>query len=681
MSINRIDLYLQEKIKNTYLNTDKENELIDKFNTLYSLALSAQQTKPEANHANIKKWRKAYLGTLGALKSDGTESERKSRQLRKLIYEVIESKVDNSIPMPKIKARYKSDLPIVTITEDYLKYEVDTILSRYNNDRSERAVYVDGTGWYKVWWDSLSRTHKRSGNVRVDFCTADQIVPQPGIIDYRDLEYIFEVKLLSVSKIYDTYGRLIEPNSADNNVEVISCYYLNNDGIVGLFSWAKHSLQVICNEEDWQIRKLRECTICHEVVPQSTICPNCGSESFKFVNASTELLDEDLYMVYNPYEVGETDNPAAREQFEETVYLSAGTEIPYYHIRQLPFVPRPAVSSIDSLYGISEVGILLEMQDNINKVLTKAVDKTLKSGTILTKPQQIRFADTDDTIKILAVQSPDQAQMITSKEVQANTQQDLFMANILYDSAKAASGITDSFQGAKDTTATSGKAKEFSAAQSAGRIESLRVMKSAAFSGVYELVLKYLLAFSDESRKFVRVLPDGTTSEDSWNKYMFLDKDESGIYYRDDLSFDCDPASTLSQNRVQMWQETQDKFIHGMFGALDNPRTLTLLWNVLDSLQYPLADVALANLQDQEQHLPYEIEQAIMQSPELQQILMQAMQQMQDGRGGARPNSGPEGNGATHEANVERTNERNRAQNRDQAFSAQQASTAEGVNT
>ena len=43
-----------------------------------------------------------------------------------------------------------------------------------------------------------------------------------------------------------------------------------------------------------------------------------------------------------------------------------------------------------------------------------------------------------------------------------------------------------------------------------------------------------------------------------------------------------------------------------------------------------------------------------------------------DNRGGARPNSGPVGNGATHAANVERTNERNRSNNRNIASSPQQ---------
>ena len=247
------------------------------------------------------------------------------------------------------------------------------------------------------------------------------------------------------------------------------------------------------------------------------------------------------------------------------------------------------------------------------------------------------------------------------------------MAAILYDSAKSSSGITDSFQGKADSTATSGKAKQYAAMQSAGRIQSMREMKSAAFSGVYELIFKYLLAFSDEPRKFVRILPDGSEQQEVWNKYMFLDKDANGeIFYRDDFVFSCDAAATLTQNRVQMWQETQDKFIQGAFGIPNDPRTLKLFWNVMDSLQYPLASVALAGIKENEQHLPPEVEQAIMQNPQLMQIIQQALMAESDGRGGARPNSGPAGNGATHSANVERTNERNRAQNRDTgAFSAQ----------
>lgn len=666
----RLQLYLQSGLDKAYENTKTENELVEQFTELYNMAKSAQECLDECSPANLDKWRRAYLGTLNALTKDGKESTKKSRQLRKMAFEIVESKVDNSIPMPKMQARYKADLPLVSVTENYLKFEVDQVLTKFENDRSERSTYIDGTGWYKVSWDSLSSTHTRSGNVKLNFYTVDQIIPQPGIRDYKELEYIFELSKVSVSKLYDLYGRIITPQSmTDNLVDVISCYYLNDDRIVGLFMWCPVTKQVICNEESWQIRKLRTCTHCGEVVPHSAMCGTCGSTNFKFKNATVEILDEDLYEIYNPYEVGETDDENEADKYDKRIFLTRGTEIPFYQIRQLPFVPRPAVSNPGSLYGISDVKILLDMQDAINKVLTKAVDKTLKSGTVVTKPEKLKISDTDETFKILGVRSAEEAQMVGAKAIQADTTQDITIAALLYDSGKASSGVTNSFQGQRDTTATSGKAKEYAAMQSAGRIESLRVMKSAAFAGVYELMLKYLLAFSDEPRKFVKTLPNGSQEEEVWNKYMFLDKDKNGeVYYRDDFSFSTDAASTLSQNRVQMWQETQDKFINGAFGNPQDPRTLKLFWNIMDSLQYPLAKIALAGIADSETHLPPEIEQALMNNPE---VLQMAVAMMQENRGGARPNSGPVGNGATHAANVERTNERNRAMNRSVASSGQ----------
>ena len=671
--LTRVDMYLQRNIADQYVNTEEENELVDKFAELYSLALSAQQNTEEANPKNLAKWRKAYYGTLNALTKDGEESTRKGRSLRKMVYELIESKIDNSIPMPKIRPRYKTDLPLVSVTENYLKFEVDGIFTKYLNDRSERSTYVDGTSWYKVWWDSLDNTHERSGNVKIDLCRVDQIVPQPGVSDYRQLEYIFERKEISLTRIWDLYHRRIIPTEANTNViEVISCYYLNSNRVVGLFMYAPHSRQVICNEEDWQIRKLRTCTVCGTVNPTGDTCRNCGSKTFKYENATEEILENDLEEIYNPYDVGETDDESEKEHYKSRVFLTAGTKIPFYKITQLPFIPRPAISSLDNIYGTSEVKVTLESQDAINKLLTKALEKTMKSGTILTKPEKLKIGDSDDTIKVLSVRTTEEATMVQSRPVVADTSQDLVMAATLYESGKASSGVTESFQGAKDSSATSGKAKQYAAVMTAGRIESLRVMKSAAFAGLYELVLKYLLAFSDEPRKFVRVLPNGSQKEEVWNKYMFLDKDKYGnIYYRDDLRFDSDPASTLSQNRAQMWQETQDKFVQGAFGNPADPRVLELFWNIMDSLQYPLAKVVLAGIKENSQHLPPEVEQMIMTNPELQALIAQTLQSSGEQRGGARPNSGPVGNGATHASNVERTNERNRSLNREVISSPQ----------
>ena len=100
----------------------------------------------------------------------------------------------------------------------------------------------------------------------------------------------------------------------------------------------------------------------------------------------------------------------------------------------------------------------------------------------------------------------------------------------------------------------------------------------------------------------------------------------------------------------------------GTFGNPQDPRTLEVYWHVMDTMQYPLAKLVLAGIKESSQHLPPEIEQALMQSPEVLQMAVQLLQGQGEQRGGARPNSGPEGNGQTHAANVNKTNIKNSAE-------------------
>ena len=658
--MDRIDLYLRNYSEKGYENTTKEQAMVGKVSQLFSMAESHQQSSEYASPQKLAMWRKAYLGTLNAIDiNTGKESDRKSRPLRKMIYELIESKVDNTIPMPRISPRRHDDLDLVEVTENYLKFEMDRMLTEQENDRSERATYIDGTTWYKICWDSLDTSHERSGDLRVEVLLADQFVPEPGCRYYKLMNYCFEKMMLTVSQIYDLYGKLISP-SEDNNVEVIAYYYRNADGIIGRFMYAKHSMQVISWDEDWQIRKLRTCTTCTNVTPQGDYCPNCGGTKFKFTNATEEILTEDLMHVHNPYATGETQDPT--DTVKSELFLEKGTKVPYYHVRQLPFVPRLSISSLDSIYGISEVSILLDMQDTVNKILTKMTDKIMKSGSVVTTPQNMKLNDGDQTFKLAKVKTAEEAAMVQTKQILADVSQDIAGAQLFYESARASSGVTESYQGKIDNTATSGKAKEISAMQSAGRLESLRVMKSAAFAGVYELMLKYLLAFSDETRKFVKILPDGEEEEQIWNKYMFLRKDKfNNLYYVDDFAFSTDPAATLSNNRVQMWQETLHQFTMGTFGNPQDPRALELYWSVMDTMQYPLAKLVLSGIKSNSQHLPPDLEQALMQNPEILGMATALVQEQGEQRGGARPNSGPAGNGMTHAANVNKTNEKNAA--------------------
>ena len=163
---------------------------------------------------------------------------------------------------------------------------------------------------------------------------------------------------------------------------------------------------------------------------------------------------------------------------------------------------------------------------------------------------------------------------------------------------------------------------------------------------------------------------------------MFLAKDKYGqIYYRDDFKFGSDAAASLANNRVAMWQELQSQYMQGTMGDVNDPRTRELFWNAMEQQQYPLAKSILAGIKDNSQHLPPNIEQLLLQNPDVLKRVIQEFQNSKmlpggstsgsesslpeqvDGRGGARQNAGRKGTGASHSGSVEKTNETNRLNN------------------
>ena len=156
---------------------------------------------------------------------------------------------------------------------------------------------------------------------------------------------------------------------------------------------------------------------------------------------------------------------------------------------------------------------------------------------------------------------------------------------------------------------------------------------------------------------------------------MFLAKDdETGeFYYRDDFAWSVDTATEITQDRAAMWQLIDNDFLNGTMGTQTDPnRALQMYWTMKEQMGYPLAKYALAFLKSAQQHLPAQIEQILVQNPDAVQLALSFIQDMQSANGlagntgqgaapgGAREGAGRPGNGATHAANVERTNERDR---------------------
>lgn len=672
----RVLTYLNADSSDNYVNTVEENELVNLWKQKYVIAV-AEYEKSRCNSQKVKLWRDAYEGIIYKIDDNGNVTNEKVKSLRRLAFELIEDKVNPRIPAPKMSPRYHADLVPVNATENLIKHEMDRMLSEETHSESEHATLIDSMSWFKVSWNPFDNTHERSGMPQVEVCPIDTVFPQPGVYDYKRLEYIFEKSTITQAQCKDLFGRTVI--SPDNNdlVEIVTAYYLNEDRHLGRFIWVESTLQVLANDLEWGIRKRRECTKCNKVVPIAAECPICGSKSFKYVPVLEERLTEDMQMVTNPYRSGESADPRNdMNQIDEANVIPAGTVIPHYLIRQLPFVPRRNIKLTRSLYGISEVELMLENQEETNRFLNKASRKSAASKTYITKMRDTAITNENDELSYIDVDDPKEVAAIQPKQVMSDINQEMAMAETLYNYSKSTSGITDTDQGKADATARSGKAKQIQLAASEQRKQAPNTMRDAAYAGLYELIFKFMLAFSDEERSFVSLLPDGTQREEVWSKYMFLSRDEDGnFYYRDDFAWSVDSASDITQDRMAMWQLIDQDYINGTMGnEIDPVRAMKMYWQMKEQFGYPTAKYALAFINDSIKHLPTQIEQALVQNPEALQLALSFIQDTQKaamgggsgvvpgmGQGGARPNSGPDGNGATQAANVQKTNNKNRA--------------------
>ena len=210
-------------------------------------------------------------------------------------------------------------------------------------------------------------------------------------------------------------------------------------------------------------------------------------------------------------------------------------------------------------------------------------------GSYLRLPKNLEVETSDREYKIIRVDQSNAA-LVGVVTTQAEISQDLTMLNQNYQYAQSALGITDAYQGKYDASARSGSAKQYSINQAAGRLESKRVMKNAAYSELYEMMFKFALAYADTPMPISGERTDGSKEYKEFDRYMFLKKDASGEYYwNDEFKFDVDPTSTIMTNREAMWQQIDLKLQSGAFGPVGDLETDLMYWTLMEKNGYPNA--------------------------------------------------------------------------------------------
>lgn len=583
---------------------DKQTKDLEKWQGKLSSAKAAYSD-------TLEKMRKREAMYYGSHEIQG--AKKNATNVRNIIYELIESQVDSSYPMPKVTAIHAEDRDLARKAENMLRNQARRMRFIELNDRSERTVPVQGADFFHVEWNPVAGYHCTLGDVEVEMRHPRQVIPQPGVYRIEDMDYIFVQVSKSKESLEARYGITIETDTEDapdarggddsTHTGVVTqniVYYKHDKGTVGMFSWV--GCQVLEDFPDYYARAAEVCTKCGRR-RVGDVCV-CGNKKFKEQPVQTLTLTQDVVLSSGevlPAQVQGEDVPIVnpdgsvqRDNESGEVIMMPGemeaNEIPAYKPHGFPIVERINIAASDKFLGVSDVDIIADQQQAINKYGTKIQEKLLKGGSWVVLPEGVNAELNDNELKILRVDNPSQKAMIDVINVQPNVQNDQNMLEMNYTWAKSTLGITDAFQGKYDSSATSGSAKQFSANQSAGRLQSKREMKNNAYAKLYRMMFEFLLAYADEPYPMTETDTDGEQQFGHFDRMEFLKRDAAGeLYWNDEFIIEVDPASNLASNRERLWDMVDLKYQAGGFGNISEPISQYRLWTYLKETGFPYA--------------------------------------------------------------------------------------------
>lgn len=582
---------------------DEKNENLEKWQGRLASARSAYSAELD----KMRKREKMYYGSHEII-----NGKKQATNVRNAVYELIESQVDTSVPQPKVTAIHAEDTGLAKRIENALRNEMRRMSMTQLNDSAERTVPVQGGDFYHVEWNPAAGYHCTLGDVEVSLRHPRQVIPQPGIYRLEDMDYVFVQISRSKEALQAKYGITLTDDTeetpevrgdTETHTGVVTqnlVYYKHDHGTVGLFSWVGD--QVLEDHPDYYARTAEVCVKCGRKRVGDTCV--CGGKKFKQQPSQTVTLMQDITLasgeVLPAQQYGEDEpivNPDGSVQSDEEtgeVILMPGelvnTEIPAYKPKGFPLILRVNVGSESRFLGVSDVDIIADQQQAINKYGTKIQEKLLKGGSYVTLPDGVDIDKSDSELKILRLRDPSQKSLIDVINVQPNVSNDQNMLELNYQWMKSTIGITDAFQGKYDSSAVSGSAKQFSANQSAGRLQSKREMKNAAYARLYRMMFEFLLAYADEPYPVTETDTDGEQQFGHFDRYEFLKRDAAGeLYWNDEFIFEVDPASNLASNRERLWDMIDVKYQAGGFGPITELQSQYLLWTLLKETNFPYA--------------------------------------------------------------------------------------------
>lgn len=594
------------------MRVDKENKL-QFFQDLYADAKGQTETILE----DFGKWRKQYKGSLEI--DGGTEDAKTGRNIT---YELIESQFSSYLPVtavtPEIYSE-KNERNAKSI-EKLLRNKRNRLPFEKMNDIDERYSPIYGGSIWLVEWDNSIKTHNTVGDVKVTVWSPSHFVGQPHIYEIDDMEYCFisfETTKEDLVRKYDISFDVAdetesdEGNENDETATVIVCYYKDADDKICQYIWSGDiELQDI---EDYYSRKKYICKNCGK---RKELC-TCDKPDYEMQDDEYEELDHDIVLtdgtVINASSVVMKDGQVVTETARQQAFLDDGsvamdeingilipqtvevqvpkmeqTRLPYYTPTKFPIVIRKNTSQEDCLFGQSDCEFIRPQQQETNKIMSRISKKLMDAGVYPTAPDDYAGSFDNGLFGRVIKVRQDNYKLFGRIDLQVNIQQDIEMLERHYDHAKRILGITDSYQGQADSTATSGKAKQIQVNQAAGRLDSKRKMKNSAYTEIDEIIFQYYLAYADEPRINSYLDSQGKLQNATFNRYDFIERDENGEYYYNfSYLFATDLTGDVEMSREAIWAENRLNFQNGCYGNPQDIETLLIFWQQMEKHHYP----------------------------------------------------------------------------------------------
>ena len=470
--------------------------------------------------------------------------------VRNIVSEMIETQVDATIPQPRVTAIRECDRALARTVEDMLRNELNRLPFETLNDMMERTVPLQGCGFFLLEWDSRAHSRYTNGELAVSVIHPKQVIPQEGVTTgLADMDYFF-IKVPQTREYlahrYHVKAESICPDDGQENPDELvtsyMAYYRGEDGRIGCYAWA----------------------------------------------GDTELCDLEDYQ-------------ALRGEPEQIVLQDGRRVTPeIYRPGVWPLIAQKNISVYGRFCGESDADKIADQQNTINRMESKIIDKLLRSGSYLTLPDNASIQADAEDMKIIRPGTAADKAMIDVYDLEGKVDQDLLYLNQVYEEGRQIIGVTDSYQGRNDSTAVSGRAKQVAASQAAGRFQSKKVQKEAAYAALFEAMFRFRLAYAAEPRPVVSRDNRGNTRYSSFDRRDFLEQDEAGVwYFNDRFLFSCDSSAVMSADRDTLRKEMRENLTTGAFGNPSSLSTLILFWSKMEELDYPGAGDTRAYLLEQ----------------------------------------------------------------------------------